>query len=411
MKHGTIEYAFYFFTILIFIVFSLFLFRFLSRERENNELYMQYSIERTLFTLYEAYREERLEAAVESIPALKGFGIYRPEGNNRVIVGSAPLMIRPEELMRGGMFRRDSERGTITMIRPIGGGSEPPPMQRRGEHHKMREPRRFRLIYIEMEAGEYFERSDQQRLFTFLYPFLLVAFISSLLILFRKNIRYKKRMEEQKHLAQLGEVSRTLSHEMKNPLGAIRLQTGYLKKLLPPEYGDEMAVIEEETERLKILSDRIGDFLRDPKGHVESIDIIPFIEHIIARFDGRISFIPGTSVGISINFDSQRLRSVLENLIKNGLESGGVGESCEVEIGVTEDRGRVILAIRDNGRGLPDGKGETLFDPFFTTKTKGSGIGLSISKRFVEAAGGRLKLRNRAEGGAEAIIELKKESR
>lgn len=275
----------------------------------------------------------------------------------------------------------------------------------------MRDVKRLRFVYIELSVDDYYAKSSQLRLFGFLYPFMLLAFISSLFILFRKTMGYKKKMEEQRHLAQLGEISRTLTHEMKNPLGAIRLQTGYLKRLLPEQYRGEMGVIEEETERLRLLSDRIGDFLRDPRGHVEAIEPVAFIERVISKFSGPISFTSSLEGERSIAFDSQRLRSVLENLIKNGLESGGDEETASVEVLISEERGRFYIKVADSGCGLPRGQGETIFDPFYTTKTKGSGIGLAISKRFVEAAGGRLTLRNRAKGGAEAIIELKRESK
>lgn len=275
----------------------------------------------------------------------------------------------------------------------------------------MRDIKRLRFVYIELSVDDYYAKSSQLQLFGLLYPFMLLAFISSLFILFRKTMGYKKRMEEQRHLAQLGEVSRTLTHEMKNPLGAIRLQTGYLKRLLPEKYKGEMEVIEEETERLKLLSDRIGDFLRDPRGHVEEIEPIYFIERLISKFAGPITFNCSLERESVIAFDSQRLRSVMENLIKNGLESGGEDESAAVEVSIYEERGRFYIKVADNGKGLPAGQGETIFDPFYTTKTRGSGIGLAISKRFVEAAGGRLTLRNREQGGAEAVIELKREMR
>lgn len=409
MKKSLLEYAFYIFTIVIFIIFSLFLFRFLTRERESNELYTMYSLEKSLFWLYESYREGNLEEEIKEKSEIQGFGIYKYDGTAKVLFGSAPHRVESGALRKGWGFVRDSERGTITLIRPIGGGPEPPPMERGREHHRMRDLRRLRFVYIELAVGDYYTKNSQLTLFTFLYPFVLLAFLSSLFILYRKTMGYKKRMEEQRHLAQLGEVSRTLTHEMKNPLGAIRLQTGYLKRLLPEEYKGEMDVIEEETERLRLLSDRIGDFLRDPRGHVEEIDPHSFIERVISKFAGQITFNSRLESETVIAFDSQRLRSVLENLIKNGLESGGEDESAAVEVSINEERGRLYIKVADNGKGLPDGQGEAIFDPFYTTKTRGSGIGLAISKRFVEAVGGRLTLRNREQGGAEAVIELKRE--
>jgi two-component system sensor histidine kinase HydH len=62
--------------------------------------------------------------------------------------------------------------------------------------------------------------------------------------------------------------------------------------------------------------------------------------------------------------------------------------------------------VLDRGEGIPQEVAEKIFDPFYTSKIDGSGVGLSISKRFVEAAGGKLSVQNRKDGGSEARIVL-----
>jgi len=68
--------------------------------------------------------------------------------------------------------------------------------------------------------------------------------------------------------------------------------------------------------------------------------------------------------------------------------------------------GELTLAVRDQGPGLPDEIRDRIFDPFFTTKPHGTGLGLTIAHRLIEAYGGRLAARNRPEGGAEFSIAL-----
>ena len=76
-------------------------------------------------------------------------------------------------------------------------------------------------------------------------------------------------------------------------------------------------------------------------------------------------------------------------------------------MGISNTRdGWVELAVRDEGSGIPPEVLEKLFDPFFTTKAAGTGLGLAIAHRLVEAHGGRLRARNRAEGGAEFTVVL-----
>jgi signal transduction histidine kinase len=116
--------------------------------------------------------------------------------------------------------------------------------------------------------------------------------------------------------------------------------------------------------------------------------------------------------------DAERLRSVFENVIRNALEAGGdeneIGASVTrgVARGIGQDTGRnaarktagsgpgVVIRVFDRGGGVGQGDPRRLFDPFFTRKSTGTGIGLSVSRRFVEAAGGSITIENREGGGA-----------
>ena len=92
-----------------------------------------------------------------------------------------------------------------------------------------------------------------------------------------------------------------------------------------------------------------------------------------------------------MRFDRERLRSVLDNLVLNAIES--TVDSAAVEVIAEVSARYVTVRILDRGAGIADSERERVFDPFFTTKPKGSGIGLAICRRFVHAAGGTLELR------------------
>ena len=108
-----------------------------------------------------------------------------------------------------------------------------------------------------------------------------------------------------------------------------------------------------------------------------------------------------------VRFDRERLRSVLDNLVRNAIES--TVDSSPVEV-IAEAAARdMTVRILDRGAGIAAGQRERVFDPFFTTKPTGSGIGLAICRRFVHAAGGTLELRPRAGGGTEAVVTVPQE--
>ena len=81
-----------------------------------------------------------------------------------------------------------------------------------------------------------------------------------------------------------------------------------------------------------------------------------------------------------------------------------------MEIRLAASRNSAEIVVADRGEGVPPGAGDKIFDPFYTNKTSGSGVGLSISKRSVEAAGGALRIQSRKGGGTRAVVVLPREN-
>lgn len=130
------------------------------------------------------------------------------------------------------------------------------------------------------------------------------------------------------------------------------------------------------------------------------------LKDILARFDQRVAYKNRPGVDASAHFDRERLRSVLENLIKNALET--VQSEQPVEVRVSSTKAKVTISVLDRGEGISPEIRERIYDPFYTSKISGSGIGLAITRRFVEAVGGSLTLSARSGGGTEAAVCLKR---
>lgn len=409
----------------IFVLLTSLALMFLESQRNKSRLLLEHEIERTVFSIVEALRNlqergQKLSPVFDD--EIRGFGLYLGTGNPVVRYGSAPERIVNPDLLKP-RFHRNTKMNTIRYIGPIFRTTDfqhrmMPGMRKMGQPPAMMN----QLVYVEMSMDDYFSR---QRLYTagfFLVPLAFGAAAVYSTFLIRKNRDYRNRIAAQERLVQLGEAARTLAHEIKNPLSAIRIRTGILKKTIPDTAQEDVVVIEEETKRLSQLVDRVRDFLKTPKGEPEVLNPEVFIKDIIHRYSSRVDY-KGDNTGktgrgeekvagdteIGVFIDTLRFHSVIENLINNGLESYPTDipdEEKEIILFLEIESEKCTITIRDYGKGIKKEEKEKLFDPFFTTKTTGSGIGLAVSRRFIEAAGGSLDLHANSLGGTDAVIVL-----
>ncbi|MDR2071639.1 MAG: sensor histidine kinase [Treponema sp.] len=270
---------------------------------------------------------------------------------------------------------------------------------------------RSKYLYIDVIHPAYWRTQTLTAVFFPLCELALLVLVFFVRRLYLKNREYRDRIESQKNLVVLGTAASTLAHEIKNPLLSIRLQTGILRKLFAEAGKEELAVIDSEVERLSALTYRVNDFLRDASGNPAPLNSYAVLGETSRRLCGRDIVDEASVRDGMILMDGERARSVFENLIRNALESGGPEGEIRASIirsGGHGSRfpGRLEITIVDRGRGIAPGDLERVFDPFFTRKSAGTGIGLSISRRFIEAAGGTIVLENREGGGAAVRITL-----
>ncbi len=379
----------------------------LHSERERNRLLAQYEAERIASGLFLIVAQAAAGAEVDTSltePIIRA-ATYDAGGRvERIRIGAVPPNIDPQLLQPGqDRFEYDPAQRTLTLYRRRW---LPENMRARGAARRGgRRPAGHEFVLLEIDAAGYF-RTDR-RLFAAQIgsPFLIAAVVGGGALLMRNNARFRRRLDAQRQLVELGEAARTLTHEIKNPLSAIRLKTAILRRTAGGEATADLQVIDDEVSRLAVLADRVSEFIRDPAGNREPIDLGPLLDALTERHPALEVQRPAAP--LMVRFDRERLRSVLDNLVRNAIES--TVDSSPVEV-IAEAAARdMTVRILDRGAGIAAGQRERVFDPFFTTKPTGSGIGLAICRRFVHAAGGTLELRPRAGGGTEAVVTVPQE--
>ena len=260
------------------------------------------------------------------------------------------------------------------------------------------------IMYIAFDGSSYYRRTGILSVCTMLGLAGVVLLYIFVVRIYKQNRSYRQQMVKQENLVNLGQAARTLTHEIKNPLSAITIQIALLKRQLSGEYLDELKLVEHEVQRLIELTNRVSDFLKNPEGQPEQIDMAELVNSLVPLFAYKITVLPSSSAQAYVLFDKGRLRSVIENVLKNAVEScEGRDPQVEVEI-VLGRKNMYHLYVRDRGDGIKKSDMEKLFDPFYTTKIHGSGIGLSISRQFLRARGGDIKLYPRSGGGT--VVEI-----
>jgi PAS domain S-box-containing protein len=230
----------------------------------------------------------------------------------------------------------------------------------------------------------------------------------------RYEITEQKRQEEllreQAALTRLGSMAAVVAHEVKNPIAGIRGALQVIMSRMPAEQRDR-SIISEIIARLDALNGIVQDLLlyarpralkREPvdvRLLIESTsDLLrrdPALASTTLQITGRPEPVPG---------DPEQLRIVFQNLLMNAAQA--MGGSGAIDVTLRLDQQGCRIAIRDHGPGMPAEVREKAFDAFFTTKHRGTGLGLPIARRVVEAHGGAIDIGEADGGGTVVSIQL-----
>jgi signal transduction histidine kinase len=202
-------------------------------------------------------------------------------------------------------------------------------------------------------------------------------------------------------LAALGELAAEIVHEIRNPLVSIKTLVELLpERLDDPEFRAHfVSIVREEVRRIERLLDRVLEYGRPapptPTPTTAAIEsVVTWATHLLAHRMRERGVRLESSIASSLpqaEIEEDSLRQVLLNLMMNAIEASPPGSRVRL---VAEAQGKeVIVHVEDEGPGIPDELRQRVFDAFFSTKPgRFGGLGLTVSRRMAEAAGGSLLL-------------------
>jgi PAS domain S-box-containing protein len=226
----------------------------------------------------------------------------------------------------------------------------------------------------------------------------------------------QQRALQSERLAGIGQMSTGLAHESRNALQRIQACAEMLE--LEVE-GNEEAM--DLVRRIKLAQDHMHRLFDEVRGYAAPVNLdrsdcrLGSIwreawEILLPQWEGRIAELTEHASGTDLTFygDHFRLVQLFRILFENSLAACSDPVRIDVTCtpAVLADTQAIRISVRDNGPGLNQEQREFIFEPFYTTKTKGTGLGMAIAQRIVDAHEGRIKVGDGSQSGAEIIITL-----
>jgi len=225
----------------------------------------------------------------------------------------------------------------------------------------------------------------------------------------------QEKVLQSERLAAIGQTMAGLAHESRNALQRSQacLEMLGLELTDRPAALDLVARIQKAQDDLYQLYEEVRDYSAPLRLSCHDHDLRPIVEQTWEHLaglrsgrDARLEFHPASKPACC-HVDAFALEQVFRNVLENSLAAGNdpLRITVRIQAGRLDDHPAVKISFVDNGPGLLPEARERIFEPFFTTKTKGTGLGMAISRRIVEAHGGRIAV-GHAPAGAEIIVLL-----
>ena len=212
-------------------------------------------------------------------------------------------------------------------------------------------------------------------------------------------------------------MAKQIAHEINNPLTPIKLtiqQLLRMRKANDERFDDyfekSTSLLIEQIDNLSHIASTFSNFARMPETHFTIFNISAKLEAVIQLYRNNHEQIQIEYIDKGSNYhvfaDPEQMVQVFNNLILNAIQAIPFGKAGKIKISIQELENEVKIEIRDNGNGIPLEVHNKLFTPNFTTKNGGMGLGLALTKNFIELAGGSISFESKVNEGTCFILKI-----
>jgi PAS domain S-box-containing protein len=219
----------------------------------------------------------------------------------------------------------------------------------------------------------------------------------------------ERRLRAQESLAKVGQLAAVVAHEVRNPLAGIRGAIQILSRRMSE--GQDRAVMSRVVQRVDTLNAMTEDLLvyarpHDPEFAPVRLERVLGVAQRLLAGHGELgaASVEITGPDVTLEADEEMLQGVFLNVFLNAAQAmKGQGM---IRVGVRAGGQTVYVSIEDDGPGIPPDVRDRVFEPFFTTRHRGTGLGLPIVRRDVEAHGGEVTITSPEAGGTQVTVSL-----
>jgi signal transduction histidine kinase len=272
----------------------------------------------------------------------------------------------------------------------------------------LRPLRRLQHAARRVAAGDYGNRIEEKG------PAEVADLARELNTMARAVEERERELVRSERLAAVGKMAAMITHEVRNPLSSIGLNTELLEDEVQgnTEARDLVRAIHREVDRLTAITEEYLSFARMPKPKIQAEAINPmvgalaaFVQPDLAAKQVKLVVELGPGDPIAL-VDGAQMRQCLINLVRNASEALATRGSGTVKLRTRVVGDRVMIDVEDDGVGIPPDVLPRLFDPFFSTKEGGSGLGLALTQQIVKDHGGDLSVQSTVGSGTTFTVSV-----
>jgi signal transduction histidine kinase len=220
----------------------------------------------------------------------------------------------------------------------------------------------------------------------------------------------------KEHLATLGQLTGTVSHELRNPLGTIQASVDVLRNQLqdcPESIDRPLQRIVRNIRRCEVIINELLDYSRGAPPDLISTNVISWLREIVANYPGhgRVHLDCAVQGNAMADMDVERMRRAVINVLDNAMQAcierearDHGGEDCHINVGFGCSDGCIRIDIKDTGVGMSESVIQKAFEPLFSTKAFGVGLGLAIVMQILKQHAGDVEVAS--EAGVGTVVTL-----